>query len=182
MTKPLRDPTIKTVTGRYFDLVNPQLSAFDIQDIAHALSQICRFTGHTRQFYSVAQHSVIVSRIVPQADAMAGLMHDAAEAFIGDVSGPLKSLLPDYKAIERKVEAAIAARFGLPAKMPASVKAADIVALKTEQRDLMGAGGDIWTSTRSVEALPQVIEPISPRKAFYQFIDRFHELQLKGAV
>ena len=113
-------PTILLRSGNYFDLQDPSASRFEVTDIAHALSNICRFTGHTQRFYSVAEHSVICSHMVPPEDAMAALMHDASEAFIGDVSTPLKSLLPDYKSVERRVEQAVWSRLGLPPTLPTS--------------------------------------------------------------
>ena len=162
---PTKGLTIMLVGGNYFDLEDPASSTFGIDDIAHALANICRYTGHCQSFYSVAQHSVLVSRAVPAHDAFAGLMHGAAEAFIGDVAKPLMSLLPNDQDIEDRIEAAVFARLGLPAKLPGSVKVADRVLLRTEQRDLMGADDHPWADTAGVELLPERIEPLPPSAA-----------------
>ena len=168
--------TIMLASGRYFDLRAPESCEIKIADIAHALSNICRFTGHTREFYSVAQHSVLVSLAVPRVHAFAALLHDAAEAFVTDVSAPLKALLPDYKRLEKQVQAAVFAHFGLPPELPDCVKKADLVLLRTEQRDLMGAGADEWSVTRGIELLPDRIVPLPPHRAKHAFMARFDQV------
>lgn len=170
--------TICTSSGRTFNLLSPYECPILIEDIAHGLSNLCRFTGHTRDFYSVAQHSVWVSRIVPPSDALFGLLHDAAEAYIGDVSTPLKHLLPDYRNIEALVEDAVFAAFGLArGAMPASVKEADQVLLATEKRDLLrcpDAAG--WAGIVGIAPLDITIEPMHPVVARNFFMDRFYEI------
>lgn len=168
--------TIITRSGLYFDFENPQPESIALLDVAWGLSNTCRFGGHTTAFYSVAQHSVLVSRIVPEPMALVALMHDAAEAYVGDVVGPLKQLLPDYKVIERRVEAAVAERFGFALPLPAEVKHADLRLLRTEQRDVTAGAGDCWDSTDGYEPLAERIVPLDPSAAFAMFTARFHEI------
>lgn len=168
-------PTILLRGGSYFDFSDPFASAFTIHDVAHALANICRFTGHCRRFYSVAEHSVHVSRIVPAADALGGLLHDAPEAFVGDVAKPLKQLLPEYREIEARVEAAVFARFGLTGALPEAVKLADRAMLATEQAQAM-RNGDAWCGTGGADAAPVTLQFWPPDLAREVFLRRFEEL------
>lgn len=128
---------IQLSSGGYLNLLSPKVSDIHIEDIAHGLSNICRFNGQTEHFYSVAQHSVFVSYFVPPHLQLQALLHDASEAYIGDVSSPLKALLPENVMIEKRMETVISKRFYLPEFKSSSVKTADILALVTEKHDLM---------------------------------------------
>ncbi|CAB3795624.1 metal-dependent phosphohydrolase [Pararobbsia alpina] len=182
-------PTILTASGKYFDFANPALDSIDIEDIATALSRICRFTGHTTQFYSVAQHSVHVSYAVPPEYGLQGLLHDAAEAYLGDVSSPLKQLLPEYKVIEERVERVICKRFGLPFPLHPSIKEADLRMLVTERRDLMPQPYErqrvvdavAWSWTAAIEPLDATISARTPGSAELLFLARFKELTAPAA-
>jgi 5'-deoxynucleotidase YfbR-like HD superfamily hydrolase len=164
-------------SGRYFDLLRPKdAEPISAEEIAHALSNICRFTGHTKRFYSVAQHSVLVSLIVPGEHALAGLLHDAAEALLGDVSTPLKALLPDYRDIESSLEEDIFFSFGVDFPLHPSVKAADLRMLATERRDLLPHTTDTWPMLQGVEPLAEHINPVPPGMARDIFMERFNQI------
>lgn len=173
-------PTIQTAGGGYFDFVLPDTAMINIEDIAHALAQINRFTGHAREPYNVAQHSVYVSHLVPQQDMLAGLLHDAHEAYIGDVSAPLKQLLPDYRALERRIENRVRFKFGLQGSLPPSVKHADLIMLNSERQDLMPPSEDDveWSRLHNIGRAPFKVVPWSFDKSKEEFLHRFYKLTI----
>lgn len=161
----------------YFDSPDPKV--MDPEVIAHALSQLCRWTGQTLKFFSVAQHCVIVSKIVPPEHALAGLLHDASEAFIGDVSRPLKYALNEaapgmLSDIEDRLHAAIAKRYGFPFPYDPSVKLADNVSLATEKRDILP--NDRKPMIGLPEPLEAPLKTLGPKAAKRQWLERFEEL------
>jgi uncharacterized protein len=133
---------IHTRYGR-FDLDAP---TFDINDIAHALPLLARFNGHTRRFYSVAAHSCLVAYLMADyvgGDPLEGLLHDGLEAYLSDVPSPFKHLLPDYKAIDVRLDTALRKAFALPLTKTAHCKEADWLALFIEAKQLVnGEGAD----------------------------------------
>lgn len=168
-------PTILLASGNYFDYEAPETSAFTIEDIAHGLSMTCRFAGHCIRHYSVAQHSVHISELVSQEHAFQGLMHDSSEFAVGDMAKPLKVMLPAYSVIEKRVEAAVFARFGVVMPLPPEIKEADIRMLATEQRQLMG-NRDEWHYTHGRPAFDFTIPVWTPEEAKARFLARYAEL------
>lgn len=175
---------ILTHSGTAFDPINPNPAAININDIAHALSNICRFNGHTRVFYSVAQHCVIVSNIVPAELALAGLLHDASEAFICDVASPVKPHLEGYACIEHRIMRAVAEAFDIDPALfrHPEIKRADLVALATEKRDLMPIHPAPWPCLAGLSPLPNHIEAAPSIWAKPMFLNTFERLMAERAA
>lgn len=180
-----RDPSqsrrgdwIQTFSGIQFWPLDPLPEEILIEDIAHALSHQCRFAGHCNEFYSVADHSVRVSEIVPWEFALWGLMHDAAEAYLVDLSRPIKkfsTMGAAYSEIEAGLMKSIAARFSLKGCEPALVKRADNILLVTEKRDLMKCAPKPWEDN-GCEPLPEKIIPRTPAESKTAFLATFETL------
>jgi uncharacterized protein len=169
------DHRIMLHSGKLFDLVNPESNEITVEDIAHGLAHTCRYAGQCDGFFSVAEHSVLVSQVVPRVK-LAGLFHDAAEAFIGDVSGPLKRLLPEYRTIEKSIALAIFERLGIEWPIPFEVKRADYSVMAAELLVLMPAGTNEWLHEMNVVPAAVEIRRLDPKKAKALFLDRYAEL------
>jgi hypothetical protein len=170
------DAWIQTHSGRRFNPTNPIVEAIVIEDIAHALSNICRFTGHCSSFYSVAQHCVLVSYICNQEHAIYGLLHDGSEAYCQDIASPIKktSEFSGYREVESRLQKAVYKRFGLLSEEPNDVKKADLLLLSTEVRDLMSPVRLDWNL--NIKPLPFKIIPLQPIEAEKLFLERFKDL------
>ncbi len=173
-----RGDWIQTYCGVQFWPLDPRPEEVRIEDIAHALSNQCRYSGHVETFYSVAEHCYRASLIVPPADALWALLHDASEAYLVDLPRPIKhfsDLGSCYRKIESAVMCVICERFGLGPDEPDTVAKADAVLLSTEKRDLM----KIPPKPRTGEnARPLVfrIRPMTPLLAELAFLGRFEKL------
>jgi uncharacterized protein len=169
-------PYVSTFSGNRFYPLEPRIDHVAIEDIAHGLAYQCRFNGQTCEFYSVAQHSLIVASLVPPQLQLAALLHDAAEAYLGDMVKPLKVLLPEFAGIEEKVSEIIARTFGIDFSDYLPIKRADLIALATEKRDLMPHSVERWAYLDDIRALPETIVTLSPGEAKRQFLAEFSRL------
>jgi hypothetical protein len=167
---------LMTASGLDFYPMAPDPAAVRIEDIAHALSNICRYGGHVREFYSVAQHSVLVSRALPPHLRLWGLLHDSAEAYVGDIPRPLKRHLVGYEAIEAGVMAAIVTALGLsPAEMPGQVKRIDNAIIADEAFALMPPRARDWPAPYG--ELGIAVEAWSPRRARGEFMAEYRTIR-----
>ena len=169
---------VETYTGKriYFDELKEE--DISIIDIAHSLSQICRFTGHTKEFYSVAQHSVLVADAqTTLAEKRAGLMHDATETYLNDLASPLKRYLKGcgYSDLEDEFHKVINDKYDVNDGMTPNIKKADLQALFTEKRDVLAVQTD-WGWGDDIKRFDEVIIPLQPKEAKDLFIERFIEL------
>ena len=170
---------IQTHSGYRVSLLDPDPDDINIEDIAWSLAHQCRFGGHCKQFYSVAEHSMLVADLLPRDLKFEGLLHDAAEAYILDLPSPLKQLLPEYKSIENKFTFAIREAFGLgpeESRIKMMIKQADIIALATEARDLMRNTED-WEILQDVKPRDGSVLAMPSFNAYTLFIEMFTELK-----
>jgi hypothetical protein len=177
--------SIETYYGTLFDPIKPKFADIRISDIAHALAQQCRFSGHVRFHYSVAEHSIRVSEYLETLEyaqwvQLWGLLHDASEAYLIDLPSPIKEsktckIGPMYKVIEARLMRAVCKRFSLPQECPEGVHYADAVLLATEARDLMNADAPHWKKLAELP-LEERIRPWSAPVAEFEFLRRYREL------
>lgn len=177
MSDQRRGDWMQTATGLAFWPMDPRPDEIKIEDIAHALSNMCRFAGHCKEFYSVAQHSVLVERALPADLRLWGLLHDASEAYLVDVPRPVKPFLEGYKDAEDAVGRTVAEAFGLEWPMPPEIKRVDNAILADEAEQIMMAPPREWTLPEP--ALGISIEPWLPQTAKRLFLDAFHDIESK---
>lgn len=172
---------IITFSGKQFWPLDPHIDDINIIDIAHALSLLCRYAGHCKSFYSVADHSIRCAYIgidkYPKKLSRTILLHDAAEAYINDIARPIKPYLTNYKKIEDKLEKVIAEKFDLIYPFPPEIKIVDNILLATERRDLMSTlSNKVW-NTYGQEPLEERIIPMTIELAEQQFLTMFDKLK-----
>lgn len=175
----LDDQWIGLLSGAQFNYNRPEESDVTLDDLASALSNICRFSGHLPCFYSVAQHLVNTSRIVRPEFAFDALMHDTAEAFTNDLPTPLKWALPIFKELEVKIEAAMAEKFGFNYPYPPEVKQADTEMLILEKL-YVKKDDRVWPQYEGIVVDHLVdkvdLKPWQPQRAKREFLERYEEL------
>lgn len=171
-------PIIGVSSGGSFSPLDPKLEEIHIEDIAHHLSNICRYTGATSGFWSVAAHSIEVSRRLERYGkeiALIGLLHDASEAYLVDVPRPLKPDFAGYKEHEERLERAISDRFSLPYPWPAAVKQVDNEMVFDEVANFFPRGSFMWRRY-GITRQGSDLRPLYPPEGRSRFLRRFHQL------
>ena len=164
-------------SGRRFYPFDPRPEDIRIEDIALALSHLCRYNGHCKKFYSVAEHSVHCSHYVASGHEFTALMHDATEAYVGDLIRPIKRFTPNFQEAEDLVWAALCERFDLPREMPEEVHYVDNLVLVTNGAKLMEEWGIPIKPVDDLVICQGEVEPMHPEEAEKAFLARFHELR-----
>lgn len=171
---------IQTYSGKKFSLVDPQPEDVDIVDVIAALGNVVRFAGHCRGAYTVLQHSVHVCDACPDEFRYDGLMHDAPEAYYGDITRPMKDVLSklfdgQFSRWTEKIDRVVHYALGIPWPVPRPVKHADCVVLATEARDLMGPLLELWRCMPP--PLKREIVPLPPQQVYSMFVDRYKKFK-----
>ncbi len=155
-----RNPSaILTISGKEINPSDIKASDITIEDVARGLSKVCRYAGQRKEFISVAEHSVYVSTCVPKKLALHALLHDAAEAYMGDVPSPIKKLCPDFSAIEEQFDTAVHASFGIT-----KLKGKDLEELR------------YWDKQSCVDEQLGYLEYLDPTDSYKLFMKRYKEL------
>jgi hypothetical protein len=165
---------VRTVSGVEVDLLAPKPEDIRIEDIAHHLSKLDRYNGASPEFhYSVAQHCLHVADVLPPELKLCGLLHDATEAFCGDVVSPLKALIPAYKEIEVGIDSAVCEKFGLDCSDRKTIKLADKAVMAAEMIQLFG-----WLDMAQRTSTPASIKvrPMHWTEAKERFLAMFNHL------
>jgi hypothetical protein len=181
MTQPPQHSWMQTYTGQAFDPLHPDPKKINIEDIAHALSMNCRYAGHVQRFYSVAEHSLLISHAVSPVNALYGLLHDAEEAYLPDMVRPVKYQLPNYRELANNLRWAICRRFGLPQIEPDEVKELDLRIVVDEKAALMAPEPEPWGMIAGLDPLGVTIQALAPATAEQFFLARFRELTASGS-
>lgn len=172
---------METYSGKQFFFMDPHPSTIDEVDIAHAIGKLCRYGGHTRKFYSVAEHccrlAQYVAKLHPNDTQLAfeALMHDSTEGYLVDMPRPIKQQLPDYKVIEEKLARAIALRFGLRHPFPRLIHELDSRILVDERKQAMSKSKNNW-GIDGLEGLGIHLQFWDPVEAPYKFLTYFKDL------
>lgn len=169
---------IQTYTGKMFWPLDPRAEDIDPVDIAHALGNLCRYAGHVKTFYSVAEHSVLMSNTVDPENALWALVHDASEAYLVDIPRPVKnhpSMAP-YREAEDRLLLCVAERFGLPPEMPAQVVQYDTQIVVDERAQLLGPVPGPWGALEGMASLGVRVRSLTPYEAEHWWLARLAEL------
>lgn len=168
--------TVRTYSGNDVDLLNPDPRTIAIEDIAHHLAKLDRYNGASHFPYSVGQHSLLVSDLLPKQLKLTGLLHDATEAYLGDVVSPLKALLPEYRKIESNVYQAVCKAFSIPYPRSKCIKQADRAIMAVEMEQVV-----MWPDLSKRPDLPPAPENVKITPMRWQdvkeaFLERFRSL------
>ena len=167
---------MQTYTGKKFYPLDPRVEDIDFVDIAHHLSMICRFGGATTEFYSVAEHCLLLSYEASDENALWALLHDAAEAYVGDMVRPLKRYMPEYCRVEDKILAVVAEKAGLVGTtIPQEVRDLDTIILLDEKLSVMYSSDNQWV-VDGMTPLGVDIQMLSPNEARNAWLTRLNEL------
>lgn len=173
----MNNTSISLLNGGFFDYETPERSEYSVKDIALGLSHTARFSGQTDRPYYVAQHCVLVSKMVDPQHSLAALLHDATEAFMADIPSPLKKLLPGYVELEKRAEADMCKRFGVAFPFHPSIKEADNLIFEVERRDMQPKiyEQEQHMTHKVVQGMNRIIA-WDARTSYLNYLRRFEEL------